>query len=336
MKKQFKFYHGLILFGVVLALMISVFSFAQYYFGIWGLAITELGFLAVTLAAGYIVSHRCEMPMKSIFPLNPPPIKQFFAGAFIYGGAYMAMIPVALLTQLLFPSMAEVTDNINSIGTQESAFITVIIMAVLPAICEETLHRGFILSSFKGSMRRADGSYRVAATVICMGAIFGLFHLDPYRFLPTAILGGAFAYIALKTDSMLLTMIFHFLNNLMSVVAIVAMDKAGAIADQAAAAIEYTPAIIAGTCLIYIAAAVMLLFIGIRLFSSKRASTLKIFAAVISSIIIFAAGMTLTSVEAYRQMDSQGIDIFSQYGVIPDESAGGSDIIKNDSILDQL
>ncbi len=46
-----------------------------------------------------------------------------------------------------------------------------------------------------------------------MGIIFGIFHLDPVRFLPTAILGMALSYVMIETRNMILPIIFHFVNN---------------------------------------------------------------------------------------------------------------------------
>ena len=40
--------------------------------------------------------------------------------------------------------------------------------------------------------------------VTAMGIIFGIFHLDFVRFIPTAVLGAALTYVMLETDNILL------------------------------------------------------------------------------------------------------------------------------------
>ena len=71
------------------------------------------------------------------------------------------------------------------------------------------MHRGFIQYSFQ-SIRRDW------VIILCMGLIFGLFHMDPYRFLPTALLGIGLSYVMQKTHNLLLPALFHFTNNFLS------------------------------------------------------------------------------------------------------------------------
>ena len=68
-----------------------------------------------------------------------------------------------------------------------------IVVALLPAICEEAVHRGVIIHT----MYRIRKEWLV---VLIMGIYFGLFHASPLRFLPTAILGAVMSYIMLETE----------------------------------------------------------------------------------------------------------------------------------------
>lgn len=207
MNRTPKLSQGLLTFGAVIVILILVISPIQYYMGVWGLAVSELIFLIIAVSAAFI----CKCDFKSVFKLKLPPVRQFLGGALIYGGSYSAITSVLILTSVIFPELYEVADAISSYSELMSPPIAVLVMAVLPAICEEALHRGFILSSFSNVRNKW-------VTVLSIGIIFGIFHLDPYRFLPTAIIGGAFALIAIETESMILTMIFHFINNLVSVI----------------------------------------------------------------------------------------------------------------------
>lgn len=316
MKKELKFYHGLAVFAVVIALMLFVFAPVQSSLGMLGLAITELGFAVIALGCGYLFSKTFGLRMSEIFPLNPPPVKSFFAGLFTYAGAYLLMVPAALVTSYAFPDSSASTSSLMEVGTSVSPAAAVLIMAVMPAICEELLHRGLILSSCK-SLRKKDGTQNTVLIVLLCGAIFGIFHLDPYRFLTTAVLGGAFAYIALRTGSMLLPMIFHFFNNMMSVVAMFALSSLGDELENTIASaenaigytLEQTPLIIAGSCLVYVAGAVVCLFIGSRLFASDHAPIKKVFAVLLTAFLLFSAGMALTVVETSRQLEEQGIGL---------------------------
>jgi len=80
-----------------------------------------------------------------------------------------------------------------------------VFIALLPAVCEEMLFRGLILSGF-----RPMGKWpAIAAT----GLLFGLAHASIYRLLPTLFLGIVFGWVVWRTGSVLAGMICHMLNN---------------------------------------------------------------------------------------------------------------------------
>src|SRR5690606_35829883 len=85
------------------------------------------------------------------------------------------------------------------------------VFAVMPAICEEALHRGFIQSTMRSI--RFDW-----VIVLIMGFIFGVFHLDPVRFLGTAILGAVLSYVMVKTRNIFYPSFLHMINNAIPVI----------------------------------------------------------------------------------------------------------------------
>ncbi len=78
-------------------------------------------------------------------------------------------------------------------------------VAVLPAVFEEVFFRGVLLNGLKGQ------SAWVAA-LLC-GGLFSLFHQNPAQTLYQFFCGVAFALIALRSGSVLPTVVAHFLNN---------------------------------------------------------------------------------------------------------------------------
>jgi membrane protease YdiL (CAAX protease family) len=95
-------------------------------------------------------------------------------------------------------------------GERRPLALDIIALVISPAICEELLFRGAVL--------RATRLQLGAASAIAVnGVLFGLFHLSAYRFLPTALLGVALAQLALRSGSIFPPMLFHFLNNLATV-----------------------------------------------------------------------------------------------------------------------
>ncbi|HZU29348.1 MAG TPA: ABC transporter permease subunit/CPBP intramembrane protease [Bryobacteraceae bacterium] len=77
-------------------------------------------------------------------------------------------------------------------------------IAILPAVCEELLFRGFILSGF-----RDLGKWAIPATAL----LFGLAHASIYRILPTFIVGLFITMLAWQTRSIVPSIIAHALND---------------------------------------------------------------------------------------------------------------------------
>jgi membrane protease YdiL (CAAX protease family) len=80
------------------------------------------------------------------------------------------------------------------------------LVALTPAVCEEALFRGPILRGFLSRVGPA-------AAAVMTGLLFGIFHIELSRILPTALLGILLSQIALQAGSILPSMLAHFLNN---------------------------------------------------------------------------------------------------------------------------
>jgi hypothetical protein len=87
----------------------------------------------------------------------------------------------------------------------------VIMLALVPGICEEVLFRGYAQRQFE----RGTGT---VVGIVLSGLLFGMYHLRPSQLLPLAMLGLYFAYLTWRTGSALPAMIVHFAHNALSVV----------------------------------------------------------------------------------------------------------------------
>lgn len=105
---------------------------------------------------------------------------------------------------MLLPSM----DGFGIVGV-------LLVVAVLPAIFEEIFFRGLLLDGCK-----VFGE--VGAVLVC-GALFALYHQNPAQTIYQFCCGAAFALVALKSGSILPTVVSHFANN----AAIVLLTKFG-------------------------------------------------------------------------------------------------------------
>lgn len=85
--------------------------------------------------------------------------------------------------------------------------ITLIIVAVVPAVCEEFLFRGGLQRTFMRWVKNPHVAIWVSAI------IFSSIHFQFYGFFPRLLLGAAFGYIYFWTGSLWYTIFAHFLNN---------------------------------------------------------------------------------------------------------------------------
>lgn len=84
-----------------------------------------------------------------------------------------------------------------------------VLSAILPGICEEFLHRGIMLFAGK---KYANPRF----CLIISSLLFGFLHLNINQFFYAAILGFLMGYVALVADSIIPSMIIHFMNNFLS------------------------------------------------------------------------------------------------------------------------
>ena len=108
------------------------------------------------------------------------------------------LIPMPEFAKKMFLELA----NQNGIFS----FIAIVIAA---PILEELIFRGIILD---GLLKR----YSPAKSIIISSVLFGIVHLNPWQFIGTLIIGLFLGWIYYKTKKLTLTIIIHFVNNLIA------------------------------------------------------------------------------------------------------------------------
>ena len=198
---------GIILFGVLMAFMFFAAYPLQTNFGIPGLVLTELGFLA--LAIGYCLIRKVKL--KEVFPVKKIKLRELFGCILIAIGAYPVSMLMIILTAVIFPDSIKEAGELSSFLYGNLNYpLALLIVALLPAICEEAIHRGAILSNF----RSIKHDWII---VLIMGILFGINHLSVLRFLMTMSLGMFLSYVVVKKNNLLLSMLMHFMTNAISV-----------------------------------------------------------------------------------------------------------------------
>ena len=84
--------------------------------------------------------------------------------------------------------------------------LTLFHVGLVPAICEETLYRGYVMRAFQKS-------WGIWPAIIVSGLLFGLYHIQLSNLIPLATLGMLFAYITWVSESIIPAIIAHLVNN---------------------------------------------------------------------------------------------------------------------------
>ena len=85
--------------------------------------------------------------------------------------------------------------------------LTLLVVALLPAVFEETLFRGILARNMQGA------GWGTAVTILVSGALFSLFHGRPEQTIYQFLCGCCFALIAVRAGSILPTVLSHLINN---------------------------------------------------------------------------------------------------------------------------
>lgn len=113
-----------------------------------------------------------------------------------------------------FDSLNELVEktygNLLSAGNVFELLFVVLIVAVVPALAEEFMFRGYIQRSFELKIKPVFAAL-ITAT------FFSLYHFNPYGFIPLIVLGFYFGFAAYASKSLIIPIFLHFLNNFSAV-----------------------------------------------------------------------------------------------------------------------
>ena len=147
-----------------------------------------------------------KVNLKETFRFNKPGVLPVVLIIVISFFAYLvaAMLNNTLAYFLQFIGNIP-TQSIPIPGNTGELLLGLLMIAVLPGVCEEMLHRGLLLRAYE-----KRGSYKA---VVITSIFFGLFHFDLTNLLGPIFLGLIIGYYVIRTNSIFAGMLAHFLNN---------------------------------------------------------------------------------------------------------------------------
>ncbi len=113
---------------------------------------------------------------------------------------------------LLFPDFVEFFNNESASTVKDplEIILSVIMIAVLPAVLEEWAFRGVLLKNML--------PYGRGGAIVIWSVLFGLAHIDPPRIIFATAFGLMLGVCYEYTGSILVPMLIHFINNSISVI----------------------------------------------------------------------------------------------------------------------
>jgi sodium transport system permease protein len=110
-------------------------------------------------------------------------------------------------------------DVVRGYGQTKTGFaILFAATAISPPICEELLYRGVLFSSLRRRLKPMP-------LTIVIAMLFSLYHLHPWRITLIFPLGVVLTYVVLRSGSIYLSMLFHFIHNSLSLVFILRLNE---------------------------------------------------------------------------------------------------------------
>ncbi|MCB0640366.1 MAG: CPBP family intramembrane metalloprotease [Phaeodactylibacter sp.] len=122
-------------------------------------------------------------------------------------------IPLPEWASSLEESTAGLIEAFLVMESPAELLMSLVVMALIPAIGEELVFRGLIQQSLQARVQNPHLAVWLAA------AIFSTFHLQFEGFLPRMLLGGILGYLFLWSKNIWVPIAAHFINNAIQVVA---------------------------------------------------------------------------------------------------------------------
>ena len=156
----------------------------------------------------YAVLRFAKIKIGQAFPCKKPPVYLWAAAILLAFGLLFGLGNVNELFLSFLKKFGYETPQ-NALPAMRNAgeyLLTVFCVAVLPAVMEEALFRGVVLGGLRGRS--------TLFAVLISGLYFSLFHQNPAQTPYQFLAGAAFAFAAIASGNVFITVAAHFCNNL--------------------------------------------------------------------------------------------------------------------------
>jgi sodium transport system permease protein len=198
---------ALAVFSVALGIFVLSSGSAARLPGVWPVVTPLLLLLIPVLAHMWLGAYR---PAVALLLTRPAPL-DLVRAVMAVPCALLVSVSIAALQPSPPAGFTEALGSLQALAEQPWP-ITICALAVVPALCEETLLRGTVLTG----LRRSLGPM---AAVGISALLFAAMHFTPWRFLPQFVMGVALAILALRSGSLWPAVLLHAGHNALALMA---------------------------------------------------------------------------------------------------------------------
>ncbi|MCM8533044.1 MAG: ABC transporter permease [Lentisphaeraceae bacterium] len=204
-KESFEANDSIIIFSIMLLLMFFVSTSLQT---------VDLGLSVILsqwsifflLSLGLLVFFKVKI--KTALHLHSPGARNLAVSFLLAPFCFSAVMLFQLFLQYFGYRGADFgLVDLMAVLTTEYGFIgTLLIISLTPAICEEVLFRGLLLSGLRKS-------YSEKSCLWLQALMFGVAHFSLFRFAGTAVMGAVLTLVIFRTRSLICTILMHAIFN---------------------------------------------------------------------------------------------------------------------------
>lgn len=207
-------------FVLIMLLQFFAMRFLQEKIGLWGAADGSLTIklifvqqLAIIACPALMMGVILTTNVRETFRIRWPDWKILAAACILPLALHPLSVELLERLQWFFGELPEGMEKALAPLTDDKQplWFVLLAFAVAPAFCEEITFRGFILSGF-------GRTGRVGLAVGLSSVAFGVMHMVPQQVFNTALIGLVLGTLAVRSNSLLPCVVFHFINNALAVV----------------------------------------------------------------------------------------------------------------------
>jgi len=194
---------------IALLVALGISSVVAWSPALWGTDVTRVLLTShlVFYALPALVAPRVlSLPFAELVPVRWPGWRPLGLGVLGVGATLGFAVLVTGLQQLVWPLDPFWSDLVEQTFAPMAAGWTLLLLSLLPGVCEELLFRGAVL----GLLRKCMGS---GPAIVVQAVVFAVAHLYGFRWLPTFGVGLATGWLTVKTRSLWPAIVLHTLHN---------------------------------------------------------------------------------------------------------------------------